>query len=79
MACEVHLGGHTPNRDTVEIVISTSSCLFVYVDNEEDGMGLPKYLINCPKSIWLLWPLWVDQLVSMLERLLQVLNLEQQM
>ncbi len=39
MACEVHLGGHAPNRDAVEILMNTSACLFVYVDNQKDGIA----------------------------------------
>ncbi|KAG7353523.1 dynein family protein [Nitzschia inconspicua] len=35
MACEVHLGT-APNRDTVEILMHTSSCLFVYLETPND-------------------------------------------
>jgi hypothetical protein len=39
MACEVHLDGNAPNRDAVEILMHTSSCLFVYVDEGKDGVA----------------------------------------
>jgi hypothetical protein len=39
MACEVHLGGQAPNRDTVELLIQTSPCVFVYVDNGKDTIA----------------------------------------
>lgn len=58
MACEVHLGGHAPNRDAVEILMNTSACLFVYVDNQKDGIAkasdqLPEKYLAAVAFQWL--------------------------